>query len=338
MSSFSPTVFPFPVIVGDIGGTNARFALQEEPDGPLTMLGRFRTADFPTVSLALAAATAPAARKPRSAILCGAGPVNDRVCALTNADWVIDGPEIVRLGGAVEGLLLNDFEAQALALPALPDGVVESIGTVAPGAGPRVVLGPGTGLGVGALVEVAGRFAPLPSEGGHVDFAPFDAEEERVFVHVRRVEGRLTAEAVLSGPGLVALHHARLAAAGSSAPDGLDGVAIVDGALAEHASVEADTVRMFIRLLARFAGDMAIVFGGTGGVTLAGGILPRIRPLLDPAAFRAAFERKEPVESLPRRIATRMVTSPDAVLHGMAAIASHPERYAVDYDRRLWSA
>ncbi|WP_245422372.1 glucokinase [Alsobacter soli] len=328
---------PYPIVVGDIGGTNARFALQLEPNGPLALLGRFKTAEFASVALALAAATVPAPVRPRSAVLCAAGPVADRRCALTNASWVIDGPELVGLGSVEEGLLLNDFEAQALSLPALPPEVVEPIGAVRPGEGPQVVLGPGTGLGVGALVRLDGRYAPLPSEGGHVDLAATDAEEERVFPHVRRVEGRLTAEAILSGPGLVALHHARLQAHGLPPAPGVDGVAIVNAALADHAGAEADTVRLFIRVLARFAGDMAIVFGATGGVTLAGGILPRVRALLDPAAFRAAFENKPPVEALPMRIATRLVTSPDAVLHGMAAIASDPARYALDYAERLWS-
>jgi glucokinase len=334
--SSAPPLLPYPVIVGDIGGTNARFAFQQAPDAPLVMLGRFKTADFATVSLALKAAAAQAEQPPRSAVLCGAGPVANRRCALTNASWVIDGPELVGLNGFADGLLLNDFEAQALALPALPASVVEPIGDVPAGSGPCVVLGPGTGLGVGALIAIDGRYAPLPSEGGHVDLAAVGAEQERVFAHMVRKEGRLTAEAVLSGPGLVALHAARAKARGAD-PDGRDGVAIVDAALADPHSDEADTVRLFLRIMARFAGDMAIVFGATGGVTLAGGILPRIRSLIDPKAFRADFERKQPVQALSARISTRLVVSPDAVLHGMAAIAADPDRYALNYAERLWS-
>ncbi|WP_406856003.1 glucokinase [Alsobacter sp. KACC 23698] len=334
--SSAPPVLPHPVIVGDIGGTNARFAFQRAPDEPLVMLGRFKTADFATVSLALKAAAGQASEPPRSAVLCGAGPVANRRCALTNASWIIDGPELVRLNGLQDGLLLNDFEAQALSLPALPASVLEPIGDVAPGTGPCVVLGPGTGLGVGALITLDGRYAPLPSEGGHVDLAATDPEQERVFAHVARKVGRLTAETVLSGPGLVALHAASAQARGDQ-PDGRDGVAIVDAALADAGSDEADTVRLFLRIMARFSGDMAIVFGATGGVTLAGGILPRVKSLINPKAFRADFERKDPVRALAARIATRLVVSPDAVLHGMAAIAAQPERYALAYGERLWS-
>ncbi len=95
-------------------------------------------------------------------------------------------------------------------------------------------------------------------------------------------------------------------------------------------------MRCYLRLVARFAGDIAISFMATGGVTLAGGILPRIVPLLDDAEFRAAFEDKAPVSSLAQRIGTRLITHADSVLGGMAALAAHPEKFVLDYEARRW--
>ena len=88
--------------------------------------------------------------------------------------------------------------------------------------------------------------------------------------------------------------------------------------------------------MARFAGDMAVTFVATGGVTLSGGVLPRVVDFLDDAAFRTAFEAKAPVDGLARSIATRLITRSDAVLIGMAAIAVRPQRYAIDYASRKW--
>ena len=102
-------------------------------------------------------------------------------------------------------------------------------------------------------------------------------------------------------------------------------------------SEAAATIAVYWRLIARFAGDVAITFKSTGGVTLAGGILPRIVDLVDEAVFRAAFEAKAPVANLARRIPTRLIVQADSVLGGMAAIAVDPNRYALDYDSRQWS-
>ncbi len=175
-------------------------------------------------------------------------------------------------------------------------------------------------------------------------FGPCGPEEEAFWPLLERVHGRITAEAVLSGPGLARVHAARLAAQGVPTP-GMTTAQITTaqittaqittaGLAAEGA--ERETLRQFWRLAARFAGDMAIAFLARGGVTLAGGVLPRLAPLLDEAEFRSAFEAKAPMDGLARAIPTRLVTAPDAVLAGMAGIAAQPERFAIDYAARLW--
>ncbi|MGD0640622.1 MAG: glucokinase [Roseiarcus sp.] len=334
MSQFA---FPFPVLVCDVGGTNVRFALQDAPDAPLGAVAHLRTWDYPGLVEAVEAAIPKLGGRPSSVIACGAGPVDGRSLKLTNAPWLIDGPEAARRLGLGQGLLFNDFEAQALSLPAIPRDWARAIGPTPFGArGPQVILGPGTGLGIGALIEAAGRHTPLASEACHIDFGPVGDEESALWPHLERAHGRVTTESVLSGPGLVRVHAARVAALGRPKPS-LDGPALVAAALARRDGEEAASVRLYWRIVARFAGDMGVAFVATGGVTLAGGVLPRIVDFLDEAAFRRAFEAKAPVDALARRIPTRLVMRADAVLVGMAAIAAAPQLYAVDFAARGWA-
>ncbi|MGO4869652.1 MAG: glucokinase [Roseiarcus sp.] len=334
MSDFA---FAFPVLVCDVGGTNVRFALQSAPDAPLGPVVHLKTGDYPGLIEAIEAAIPRVGGRPRSVIACGAGPVDGRRLKLTNAPWLIDGPEAARRLGLGQGLLFNDFEAQALSLPAIPREWARAIGPAPFGPrGPQVILGPGTGLGIGALIEAGGRYTPLASEACHIDFGPVGDEESALWPHLERVYGRVTTESVLSGPGLVRVHAARLAALGAPKPS-LDGPALVAAALANRDGEEAASVRLYWRIVGRFAGDMGVAFVATGGVTLAGGVLPRVVDFLDDAVFRRAFEAKAPVDALARRIPTRLVMRADSVLVGMAAIAAAPQRYAVDFAARGWA-
>ena len=327
--------FPFPALLIDIGGTNVRIARMQSADAPLSAPKHLRTGDYSGLAEAVALA-AGGHEKPRSLIACGAGPVVGRTLKLTNAPWLIDGPQVAASLGLEQGLLLNDFEAQALSLPAILREWTLEIGPALPdAAGPRVILGPGTGLGVAALLEVAGRYVPLASEASHLDFGPQEPDEWAVFPFLERAHGRVSTESVMSGPGLARLHRARLASRGLAVPV-CDGASVGAAACADTNGEEAASVRLFWRQIARFAGDMAITYLATGGVTLAGGILPQLVGLLDAAAFRRAFEAKAPVDGLARRIGVRLVTAPDVVLAGMAAIARQPDSYGLDYAARSW--
>ena len=332
----SSIAFPFPALICDTGGTNVRFALKGAPEAPLGEVVHLKTWDYPGLGEAIEAAAAKIGTRPRSVIACGAGPVDGRKLKLTNAPWLMDGPEFAKAVGLDQGLLLNDFEAQALSLPTIPEPWARRIGPLGfSGTGPQVILGPGTGLGIGALVNAAGRHTPLASEACHTDFGPTNDEEAAIWPHLERVHGRITTESVLAGPGLVRLHAARLAAYGKP-PEALDAVAIDERAHQDRSGEEAATIALYWRIIARFAGDMGVTFVATGGVTLAGGVLPRLVDLLDEKAFRAAFEAKAPVDAMARRMPTRLVTHADAVLVGMAAIAAQPELYAIDYPARCW--
>lgn len=329
--------FPFPVVVCDVGGTNARFALKMAADAPLLPGLARKTSAHAGFSEALASAFAGFGVKPRSLIACAAGPVSGRSVKLTNAAWSIDGAGVAAELGLDQGLLLNDFEAQALTLPALEPGWTTPIGPpLEPNGGVRLVIGVGTGLGAAALVDVDGRHLALASEAGHVDFAPVGAVEAAIWPHIDiAAHGRVSAETVLSGQGLVRLHLARCAAAGI-APPALDEARLVEQALALPDGSEAQTLRLIWSLAARYAGDFALSLLATGGITFSGGVLPRLTAFLQPAAFRARFEDKAPFGEMMRGIPTRLVIANDVVLAGMAAIAARPASYIIDYGARAW--
>ena len=329
-------LFPFPVLAADVGGTNARFALFGTPGGAAIVLPPQTTAAHAGLAEAARAALAATVLAPRSMLACAAGPVVGRGVKLTNAAWTIDGPEVAAAFGLEQGLLFNDFEAQALAIPALKAEWLRSIGPErAHARGPRLIHGPGTGLGTAALVDAGGRWLAIASEASHSDFAPATPEERAFWPFVPRVHGRLTPETLISGPGIARLHEAIAASLGRS-PPGLRSEDIVTRALADHACVEADTIRAFWKLTARFAGDMAMAFVASGGVILAGGVLPRIVDLLDPRVFRDAFENRAPYVEFARRVPVSLLTGKDTVLHGLAAIAAGPDQYAIDYEARAW--
>jgi glucokinase len=329
--------FPFPVLLCDIGGTNARFALVLSPGAPPGPGPRLKTNDYSGLEEALASVLVGLRAKPRSFIACAAGLVAGRSVKLTNAGWVFDGAEVAAKAGLDQGLLLNDFEAQAYSLPVLEPAWVRPVGppfTSKPG--PQLVMGPGTGLGVAALLVIEGRHFALATEAGHIDFGPFGPGEYALWQHLDPGPlGRIAAETILSGPGLLRLHRARCAVAGEATAVTSE-IALIDKARAEQRGTEAATLRHCWRLLARFAGDIALAFLAKGGVTFSGGILPRITDFCDPEGFRAAFENKAPYGGLLREIGTRLIISEDAVLSGMAASAASPQDYAIDYAHRAW--
>jgi glucokinase len=210
---------------------------------------------------------------------------------------------------------LNDFEALALALTALSGDDLVAIGGGADAPGAKVVLGPGTGLGVAALIPAGGRFTVLPSEGGHASFGPQAPDEMDIFARLFREHGAVSAETILSGPGLVRLMRALDPGTPHRTPE-----AVVNAALAGEASAKA-TAELFVRLLGRFAGGLALTFKALGGVTIAGGVASRLAPLIDAQAFRAAFEAHPPYEGLLRTIPTLMMGRTEPGLLGCAALA-----------------
>jgi glucokinase len=197
-----------------------------------------------------------------------------------------------------------------------------------------VVLGPGTGLGAAALIPVGECLQVQSTEAGHIDFGPTEVDEPPIFAEIERVSDRHTAETVLSGPGLLRLYcaHARTLGVPVLCCEPKD---VVDAGAAGDEVARAALMH-FARLLGRFAGDLALVFGAVGGVYVAGGIAPRIASVLLASDFRQAFERKAPLDRFVRAVPTWLISHPDPAIEGLAAIAAAPDRFL--FQSYTWTA
>ena len=327
----------FPVLIGDIGGTNARFAILLDAYAEPKEFPSVRTADFASLDEAIEAAVLDRTSvRPLSALLAVAGPVDGDEIALTNHGWVVRPRRMFETLGLEEVVVLNDFEAQALGVVALGPEHMEKIGGGAPEEeASRVVLGPGTGLGVAGLVHARHIWIPVPGEGGHVDIGPRSPRDFAVFPHIETIEGRISGEQMLCGRGLVNIYRA-VAAAGGAAPRFSTPAEITGAALAGEDGVAGEALGMFVTCLGRLAGDMALVFMSRGGVFLTGGIVQKIVPALKDGRFRAAFEDKAPHSELMRAMPVYVVTHPLAALAGLAAYARMPARFGVETEGRRW--
>jgi glucokinase len=333
-------LFPYPQLVADVGGTNARFAIAGEPGAPLPPTLRLDTTgheDF--AETALRAMEAGAWPRPKSFLLAVAGPVRDRKATLTNAQAggrsvMIDGPSLAARLGLEQGIMLNDFEALALTLPLLETSDVARIADAAllPAA-PMLVVGPGTGLGVAAVLRHGDVWLPLASEGGHVGIGPYTPLERAYWPHLG--EGPFSAEDLLSGRGLSRLYRAIAASQGSELLD--DSPAqVTERGLARQDEASPVTLRSFIMLLARFAGDMALAFGARGGVFIGGGIAPRLSELIVTGAFRSAFAGSGHGSNYLADIPISLITRHDAALKGLAGLGANPLRFGLNDAGRLW--
>lgn len=327
---------PFPVLLGDIGGTNARFSVLADADSEPHVLPIVRTADFASFDDAVQAVLAGYSPTPHSAVLAVAGPVDGDAIELTNCPWIVRPRAMLSRFGLADIVIINDFEAQALAVTALePEHLVAIGGGEAEDGDSRIVVGPGTGLGVAGLVRARGIWVPVPGEGGHVDIGPRNAREAEIFARIDPLEGRISGEHILCGRGIVNLYRG-VARASGEVPVHDDPASVTAAALAGSDSVAAETLALWARLLGRLAGDMALVFMSRGGVFLTGGIPQKVLPALQTGDFRAAFEDKAPHGELMRAIPISVVTHPLAALVGLAAFARRPSDYAVRMQGRRW--
>ena len=213
-------------------------------------------------------------------MLAIAGPVDGDEIPLTNCPWVVKPRGMRATTGISDVIVLNDFEAQALAVVALGEEHMEKIGAGEPEPGAsRVVLGPGTGLGVAGLIRACGRWIPVPGEGGHMDIGPRTPRDFEVFPHLDRIEGRISGEQILCGRGLVNMYRA-VAKADGVAPRFTLPAEITGPRSAGTDAVAEEALALFVTCLARTAGDLALVFKSRGGVFLTGGIAQKIVPAL----------------------------------------------------------
>ena len=312
------------LLVGDVGGTNARFAIARLIGGEpvLEHHESFPAERYPTFLKGVAAFIDGCAVKPSGGVIAVAGPVTNGEIDLTNSPWRVSEAELATLGlNPVR--LINDFEALAWGAPVVPGDQLASLGGPAEG-DPHAaiaVLGPGTGFGVSALARDAGGNAvAMPSEGGHACFAPGDPIEDEILRILRRRYERVSIERLICGPGLLNMHRALAEIDGRDSHID-DPAQITTEALENPNSHCGATLARFCAILGAVAGDIALTTGARGGVYIAGGIAPRILPFLKASPFRERFERKGRFQDYMAAIPTHVILHKHAALLGAARVA-----------------
>jgi glucokinase len=308
------------VLLGDVGATNARFAVLF--DEVLESIEWIGVADHPTFDGAVKDFLKSHGRDYRidHALLAIAGPVKDDRCEFTNCPWTVDSRELRNQFGFRSVQLVNDFEAMALSLPYLASQDFRSIGEGrgVPGA-PMVVLGPGSGLGVAGLVPSGVGHVVVPTEGGHATMSADSPREDAILNVLRQRYGHVSAERILSGPGIENLYEIVAALDGVAAPT-RNAAQITVAALEGACPTSREALDMFCAMLGGFAGNLALTYGARGGVYIAGGIAPRILDFLVNSEFRRRFEEKGRLSAYLRGIPTQVVVHPAATFLGLTSL------------------
>ena len=284
----------YPRLVGDIGGTHARWGWQAQPHEPITAISVQPCADHPDIAAsARHYLRSQGLGQPRWAGLGVATPITGDQVRMTNHHWAFSIAALQAALGVERCRVVNDFTALALSLPALGAQDLRSVGGgQAARGGTIALLGPGTGLGVSGLVPCAGSgYVALAGEGGHVTLAATDAEQAAVLAHLRRTHTHVSAERVLSGAGLVLLYQAACALQGVAAHTCTPAEVGEAAATASDAQCQ-QAVQWFTAFLGGVAGNLALTLGALGGVYVGGGIVPKLGRAFDAALFRQHFEAK----------------------------------------------
>jgi glucokinase len=311
---------PGRILLGDIGGTNARFALFES--GELTPIESVLVADYPRVSTVLARFLEMHRDNGRisGAMLAVAGPVEADRCVLTNSPWIIDAAELRSAFGFNNVQVINDFEAVAWALQNLEASDLFAIGGGEPVRGaPVAVLGPGTGLGLACLVAGPDGDIVIQTEGGHATLPGSSRREDAIIEHLRDQYGHVSAERVLSGNGIENLYDAIRVIDKIKSKD-RTAAQITQAAASGTCQVSIAALDMFCAMLGTVAGNVALTIGARGGIYVAGGIVPRMIRYLAASEFRTRFESKGRFHKYLSAIPTNVIVHADPAFVGLRAL------------------
>jgi glucokinase len=319
------------IVVADVGGTHARFALAQIEDGRPIALGPpvvLRTAEHPTFESAWETfGQRIQSDLPRGLAIAVAGPVGGESLKLTNNPWVIH-PLLIQEQLAIDRLtIVNDFGAVAHAVAILDDKHLRHLfGPERPLAreGVVTIVGPGTGLGVAALLMRGDRYDVIETEGGHTDFAPLDSLDDKILVELRGRFGRVSVERIASGRGLWNLYEALCAIEGGS-PQFRDEVELWTAALAGSDSLANLALERLCQTLGAATGDFALTQGASA-VVLAGGVGLRLADHLPLSGFEERFTAKGRFEPKMREIPVKLITYSEPGLLGAAAAFAEAQR------------
>ncbi|MDZ7587673.1 MAG: glucokinase [Parasphingorhabdus sp.] len=312
------------IIVADIGGTHARLAIANIAEDNCITLSepvKLATADHPSLQVAWEVFGQKIGRPlPTAAAIALAAPIRGELIKLTNNPWIVRPALIPEKLGVERFTLLNDFAAVAHAVGAVDEQFLAPIAgpdAPLPHDGVISVIGPGTGLGVAAIVRQGGHSHILATEGGHSDFAPLDAIEDRILASLRAKFTRVSVERVVAGSGLRAIYEVLAEMEGREMPKG-DDKALWTFALEGHDSIAAAALDRFLMALGSVAGDIALTHG-PGPVVLAGGLGLRLARHLPQSGFAERFVSKGRYRGLMESLPVKIITYPEPGLYGAAA-------------------
>lgn len=318
------------ILVGDIGGTHCRLAMAQVQEGRVALTGirHFNNAEH-TGLAAILGTYLQDGPPPAAACLAVAGPTDGRSVHFTNLDWRIDASVLESTLALKRVDLVNDFAAVGWGLNALGPGDQSKLQAGTPQAESVIAaVGAGTGLGVSIGIPRDGLHHPVPSEGGHIGFAPINAEQDRLLDFMRGLYGRVSVERVVSGPGIVDLYRFCAREAGQTdmalLAHPIPAQAISQAALSGQDGTALHAMQLFAGIYGQVAGDIALLTQARGGIYLAGGIPPKILPLLRGPEFLAGFRAKGRYSQWMRSVPVYVVLDNDIGLRGagLAALAS----------------
>jgi glucokinase len=308
----------FPRLLGDVGGTNARWAWQPRADAPLQDIAVVPCAESTSLfDSAIGYLDHHGLGRPAAASIGVATAVTGDEIQFTNSSWTFSVSKLKQLLKVDQCIVINDFTALALSLPTLRAEDLETLGGRTPMANRAIgLVGPGTGLGVSGLIPNGhGDYVALSGEGGHVTLSPTDALESSVLEVLRCKFGHVSAERVLSGSGLVSLYNALCIALGVAARD-LTPQQVSELALANTDAQCSQTAQLFSSFLGNLAGNLALTLGATGGVYVGGGVVPRLGTAFDRNIFRNRFEDKGRFRTYLNEIPCWLITAATPALSG----------------------
>ncbi len=306
-------------LVGDVGGTNARFALVDA-QGHVRHPRIFACKEYPSLADIIAEyiETTAGRKRPPRAVIAVAGPVLGGEITFTNLDWLVSEGDLLAQFEFEAVALINDFAAQAMACPLLEGADLSALGPKLERAHecPVVALGAGTGFGVAGLARSERGDIAIATEGGHAGFSPADEIDVEIWRWMKAAYGRVSIERLLSGQGLYDIYRV-LCALQDQLPSLQDERQVTTEGLVGD-PVAGAALDRFAGILGSVAGDLALSFGARGGVYVSGGIAPRIADKLSKGAFRARFEDKGRLSDYVKAIPTYLVLHPYPAILGAA--------------------
>lgn len=295
-------------LVADIGGTNARFALVAGSESRLIEPRSLRCADYSSIVDATRTYLEQVGlSEPYQAAMSIAAPVTGDELKMTNHNWSFSVRQTREDLGLRHLKVLNDYTALALALPFLKQDQYLKVGSGEGLSGhPMAVLGPGTGLGVSGVVPTGDHWVPLESEGGHVSYGPVNAREDQIIQLLREKYKHISAESLVSGPGLSRMYEA-ITQLDSGEAKKLSPGEITDLALGNNCVMATETLLIFCDMLGTVAGNLALTLGARGGVYIGGGIVLEILHNFAASGFRERFEQRGRLTGYLQKIPTYVI-------------------------------